>query len=61
MNLKINKFKMFEFFESLIDYFNEDGTYWITCRILAKKLNLTEDEVDEKFTELLDFLKEKNL
>lgn len=42
-----------ELLKEIVEFFNEDGSYWITCKCLAHKLGKTEDEIDDLFTELL--------
>ena len=42
-----------ELLREIVEFFNEDGSYWITCKCLGKRLDMTEDEVDNLITKLI--------
>jgi len=43
-----------EFLKEIVEFFNEDGSYWLTCKCLGARLNKTDDEIDELFTKFLE-------
>lgn len=42
-----------ELLKEIIEFHNNDGTYWLMCKWIGKRAGLTEDQVDEMIGELI--------